>query len=89
MIRGLFVAFLILIFGATASAQEFTGSINGRVEDISNALVPGVVVTLTSAALQSEHTATADDKGFYRIAFIPPGAYAVKFELPGFKNDRS
>ena len=41
----LVIAFLLAV-GIDASAQEFTGSIYGRIVDPTNALMPGVSITV-------------------------------------------
>ena len=46
----LVIAFL-LTAGIDASAQEFTGSIYGRIVDPSNASLPGVAITVEGAAI--------------------------------------
>lgn len=77
---------LLLSFSVDAAAQEFTGNINGRVADASNALIPGVSVALSSPAMQGERTVLTDESGNYRFTLLAPGSYAVKYELPGFKT---
>src|SRR5262249_18389378 len=71
---------------SVARAQAQTGSITGLVTDASNAVLPGVSVTLTGEKLiggaQSQIT---DTSGAYRFDRLPPGAYHLKFELQGFK----
>jgi hypothetical protein len=86
--RALGVAFLILLGAASgALAQVQTGSITGTVTDSSNALLPGVAVTLTGEKLiGGAQTQVTDSLGAYRFDRLPPGAYVVKFELQGFKT---
>jgi hypothetical protein len=45
----------------------------------------GVVVTATSPALQGVRTTTTSSQGDYILSLLPPGAYAVSFELTGFE----
>lgn len=84
------LVFLCLLIGATlnmaAPAQEVTGSLNGRVTDSSGAVIPGVQVTLSSTLIQGERTSVTDEAGNYRFILLPPGQYAVKYELPGFQT---
>jgi hypothetical protein len=70
---------LILCFSFIAMAQELTGSIEGTVTDPNGAVVPGVEVTITSAAGATgfRRTATTDQNGFYRVQQVPPGNYNV------------
>jgi len=83
--RWLFRA-LCLLVASTAHAQVQTGSILGVVSDMSNAVLPGVVVTLSGERLiGGAQTFTTDATGAYRFDRLPPGDYTVKFELAGFK----
>ena len=52
----------------------------------SNARIPGVSITLTSPAIQGERTLITDEGGNYRFQSLPPGTFAIKFDLPGFKT---
>ena len=79
---------LALALGTSAAwAQVQTGSIAGVVTDASNAVLPGVTVSLSGEKLiggtQSQVT---DLSGSYRFDRLPPGSYRLKFELPGFRT---
>src|SRR5947208_1734303 len=79
---------LALALGTSAAwAQVQTGSIAGVVTDASNAVLPGVTVSLSGEKLiggtQSQVT---DSSGSYRFDRLPPGSYRLKFELPGFRT---
>src|SRR5215467_10381260 len=63
-----------------------TGALTGTVKDASGAVTPGVMVTLTSADTNQTRTSITGEEGGYRFALLPPGNYAVKFSLPGFKT---
>jgi hypothetical protein len=65
-------------------AAQTTGSIGGRVNDSSNAPLPGVTVEATSPALQGVRIAVSDWAGLYRLPLLPPGNYTVAFTLTGF-----
>ena len=71
----------------TAHAQVQTGSITGTVTDTSNAVLPGVTVTLTGERLiGGDAVQVTDASGTYRFDRLSPGSYTVKFELQGFKT---
>jgi len=77
----------VTLFASSAAAQVQTGSITGTVSDASGAVLPGVTVTLTGEKLiGGAATQVSDATGTYRFDRLPPGAYAVKFELQGFKT---
>ncbi len=74
---------VVLVFPLVARAQ---GSITGSVKDPSGALLPGVTVEASSPALiEKVRTAVSDTAGNYKIVDLPPGTYAVRFTLTGFK----
>jgi hypothetical protein len=78
-----------LLLGAALplEAQVQTGSILIRVTDEQGGAVPGVTVRLTSSALVAgTATGVTDAGGAYRFPSLPPGVYAVTFELQGFQT---
>src|SRR5688500_3924631 len=86
-LRGSLLVLLCLFAAATAEAQVQTGAIVGSGPDASGAILPGVVVTVASdRLLGGAQTFTTDATGAYRFDRLPPGDYAVKFELQGFKT---
>ena len=86
-IRGLLLSALIALAAAPVFAQVQTGSIVGVASDPSNAVLPGVTVSVSGDRLiGGVQTQVTDASGAYRFDRLPPGAYTVKFELPGFKN---
>ena len=63
-----------------------TGIIRGQVVDPDDLPLPGVVVTVTSPALQGKQTGVTSANGDFIIPFLPPGEYSVTFELQGFQR---
>ncbi len=84
------VVLALLLVSVSAFAQgggaSTTGSINGKVEDSSAAVLPGVTVSVASSSLMGVQTAVTDTGGNYRFPALPPGTYTVTFELPGFNT---
>ena len=83
------VAVLILaVMPLLAPAQvSRTGSLEGRVTDTEGLPLPGVTVTINSAALIRANLAVqTGQNGRYRFLSLPPGIYQVKFEMPGFQT---
>ena len=76
----------LLINGATASAQEFRGRLNGTVTDNTGAILPGVTVTVSSPALIQPQVQVTGADGGYRFLALPPGMYEVDFDLTGFQR---
>jgi hypothetical protein len=88
--REVFVPACLAILLATmgpipAAAQSSSeGALRGRVSDGTGAVLPGTTVTLTAVGGGFHQTVVADDKGAYRIANVPAGAYELTAELAGF-----
>jgi hypothetical protein len=75
----------LLLFAFAAEAQLLTGSIIGTVRDESNAILPGVTVTLTSPVMPGGPvTEVTNAQGEYRFTRLAPGSYELKVSLPGF-----
>src|SRR5919109_2407445 len=86
LLIGLF-GFVALLIANTVAAQTVgatTGAINGRVVDASDAVLPGVTVTISAPQMQGTQTTVTNEEGNYRFPGIPPGTYRVQYELPGF-----
>ena len=85
---GLLTLLVTLAISAPAFAQgggaSSTGTIQGRVSDAQGAVLPGVMVTATSPALITPQTTVTSETGNYRFPAVPPGTYAVSYELAGF-----
>ncbi|MFN7928608.1 MAG: carboxypeptidase-like regulatory domain-containing protein [Blastocatellia bacterium] len=67
-------------------AQEFRGSITGRVTEASGAAVPNATVTITNVATNTAASVTSDDAGGYSLLYLTPGSYRVTVEAKGFKK---
>jgi hypothetical protein len=78
----------VALSAATISgvAQEFRGTITGRVTDAQSASVPNakIAVTLLTTGARSQ-TNTGTD-GLYTIPFLAPGIYRLETEASGFKR---
>src|SRR5437867_1716798 len=77
-------AFFVLLIADPCWAQDAV--ITGKVTDSSGAVIPGVGITLTSPGVMGAREVVSDEQGGYRFNFLPPGVYALKFELPGFRS---
>src|SRR5688572_20444073 len=93
MRRAFALALLFVVaFASLSYAQAVTtgtGAINGRVTDSSDAVMPGVTVTITSPSQMGVRTEVTDADGTYRFSAVAPGDYVVAFELPGFAAVRN
>ena len=67
-------------------AQVDTGAIVGTIRDTSQAVIPGVKVTLTNEATGVTQTATSSSTGEYIFAPVKIGTYSVVAEFQGFQR---
>jgi hypothetical protein len=83
---------MLMVFALLVSASAFaqgggassTGTIQGRISDAQGAVLPGVTVTATSPSMPGVQTAVSSETGNYRFPAVPPGTYALSYELSGF-----
>src|ERR1700734_1364834 len=83
-------AFLVLCVAcfppAEALAQgETTSAIVGEVRDTTNAVVPGVTVTITNHETGLKRTVQTDEAGRFNFPQLKPGTYSVRVDAPGFE----
>src|SRR5579863_4237079 len=74
--------FLLAVMG---TAQEFRGTVLGRVTDPSGSVVPQVAITITNQDTQAKYGAVTNGDGNFSVPFVTPGTYTVSVEAPGFK----
>src|SRR5262245_5662408 len=79
-------ALTLLLTTASASAQLSTAELSGRVTDTSNAVLPGVTVTMTQTDTQATRTAITDADGSYVLSSLPTGPYRLEVSLQGFRS---
>ena len=64
-----------------------SGTIEGTVKDESNAVLPGVTVTVTSPQLQvGQLVQVTESNGSYKFVDLPAGTYRLRAELTGFSS---
>jgi hypothetical protein len=78
-------ALLAVCLAAPAAAQEFRGTIVGRVVDPQLTAVPGAVVTVTHVETSVKRESLTNQSGDYYVPFLLPGTYEVKVSKDGFK----
>ncbi len=78
---------ILLLLACPLAAQEFSGNINGRVADSSEAVLPGVQITLSSPAIQGERATISVESGSYLFRLLPPGTYSIVY-TPGILTSR-
>jgi hypothetical protein len=75
---------LLITTAIPARAQRTTGEIIGTVTDESNAILPGVTVTIRGAGVAGAPSVVTSEVGTYRFPALPPGDYSVEYVLQGF-----
>src|SRR4051794_38704203 len=76
---------VMMSMATTASAQQTTGSIAGRVLDEQKGAVPGATVTAKNAATGFARSEVSDSEGLYRITGLPVGSYTLALDMSGFQ----
>jgi len=72
----------------TALAQQSitSATLNGRIEDKDGAGIIGATITATHLDRNQSWTATSNEQGGFRFAYLPVGAYRIKVERTGFAS---
>jgi hypothetical protein len=77
---------LLLMLSTPAAAQDFRGTLTGRVSDAQGGRLPGATITAINLATNVGSTTTTGAEGQYTIPYLTPGTYSVSVELSGFKR---
>ena len=73
-----FIVRLIALLGLAATCcAQFSGSIQGTVQDPTGAAVPSAKVQLKNTDTNVTTTATSDTEGNYRFISLAPGSYTL------------
>jgi carboxypeptidase family protein len=81
------LAFLLVIFPSSVSAQSVTGTILGTVTDPKGGAVANATVTVTNSDQNiAVRTVTTDQQGQFTVPLLPVGRYSVTAEASGFKK---
>jgi hypothetical protein len=90
-VRDLATALFALIvffgtFGAPAHAQEFRGTLSGKVTDSTGAVIPKAKVTVTELNTGTISRTVSDSDGQWVVPFLLPGTYKVEAQATGFQS---
>ena len=75
---------LVMQTPAYAQAQGATGTLVGQVTDESEAVIPGVKLSLTNSDTNVTIDGESNEAGYYRFSFLRPATYTLTAEQPGF-----
>lgn len=76
----------IAALAAASSAAPPLGALKGRVTDLENKPLAGVLVYFSSPSLLGLRTVLTSERGNFALLNLPPGIYRVTVETPGFKT---
>ena len=68
------------------AAQLATGTLTGKVTDLSGTAIAGVNITLSDSATGETRTTITDATGDYRFSLLRPDSYGATFSSAGFKK---
>jgi hypothetical protein len=84
--RIVFGAAALWLASAPVFAQQFRGSLSGRVLDQQQAAVPGAKIHAVESETGAKFQTVTNGDGTYVLTFLPPGPYSVAAEAAGFKR---
>ena len=75
---------LFLLLATASCYAQFTGGVQGTVQDQKGAIVPQAKVALTNVETGVTQTAVSNATGVYRFVSLAPGNYTVSTAVQGF-----
>jgi hypothetical protein len=82
---GCMIAMVVLSMAWALARAQNNGSIQGRVEDPSGAVVPDASVVVSAQLGRVRRTVQSDGRGQFHVQGLPPGRYRVTVQAPGFQ----
>jgi hypothetical protein len=86
MKRLLVLLSIFFVVSISSFAQSDRGTITGTVSDATSAVIPGASITAVNAATGTKYETISTETGNFTLTQVPPGAYQLSVELPGFKK---
>ena len=77
---------LSLVPAVSVLGQGAVSEVNGSVVDSSQALLPGVTITLVEETTGLTRAVVSNDRGRFVAIAVTPGRYTIKAELGGFQT---
>lgn len=83
----MFIIACLMLFNTSGFAQTAsTGALVGTATDASQAVLPGVEMTVTNEATGETRIVLSRENGSYTAPLLAPGLYRIQASLPGFKT---
>lgn len=86
LLRRILFTLLTLTLLPAGFAQEFRGTITGRVVDGQSAAVPNAKIIAVLVATGAQSVTNSGPDGQFTIPFLAPGSYRVEADAAGFKK---
>jgi hypothetical protein len=80
------IALAVFSLALATHAQEFRGTLSGRVLDPRQSPVPDAEITVINTATGLRTSTLSNQSGGYHIPFLLPGTYELRASLAGFKS---
>src|SRR5262245_9431708 len=77
---------LVVYLSAPALWAQFSSSIDGRVVDATQAIVPGIGLTLENLTTGTIVTTKTSENGYFRFPSLPAAVFKLTASAPGFKT---
>ena len=77
---------LLLVLTAMVGAQEFRGSLTGKVADPTGAALAGATVSLRNVGTNATVSVATNEEGSYIFPLLQPGKYTLTVSQQGFKT---
>ena len=78
---------MLFTFILVANAQEFRGSLTGKITDPNHLPVANAEVALKNINTNVSATTTTNETGVYTFSLVQPGKYTLIVTTPGFKKE--
>ncbi len=85
-LQGLLAVAILLGSSSAALAQRTTATVRGTARDATQAILPGVSVTVTNEETGLVREVTTNSQGIYFVPDLPIGRYKIEAQLQGFKR---
>ena len=85
-LQWLLAAAILLALPSAALAQRSTATVRGTARDTTQAVIPGVTITVTNQDTGLVRAVTTNADGVYVAPELPIGRYTIEAQLQGFKT---